>query len=84
VVVVHAEGLYSLLSNEKYKKKYGVDNPNIPLIKELQNYGVKMIVCGQAMTFWRLEMQDLVPGIKQALTAQTVLSSYQLKNYVRF
>jgi intracellular sulfur oxidation DsrE/DsrF family protein len=84
VVVVHADGLYSLLSNEKYKKKYGVDNPNIPLIKELQNYGVKMIVCGQAMTFWRLEMQDLVPGIKQALTAQTVLSSYQLKNYVRF
>lgn len=84
VVVVHADALYSLLSNEKYKKRYGVDNPNIPLIKELQSYGVKMIVCGQAMTYWRLEMQDLVPGLKQALTAQTVLSSYRLKNYVRF
>jgi intracellular sulfur oxidation DsrE/DsrF family protein len=84
VVVVHADGLYSLLTNEKYKKKYGVDNPNISLIKELQSYGVKMIVCGQAMTYFRLEMQDLVPGLKQALTAQTVLSSYRLKNYVRF
>jgi intracellular sulfur oxidation DsrE/DsrF family protein len=84
VVVVHADGLYSLLSDEKYKKKYGIDNPNIPLIKELQKYGVKMIVCGQAMTYYRLEMQDLVPGLKQALTAQTVLSSYRLKNYVRF
>lgn len=84
VVVVHADGLYSLLTNEKYKKKYGVDNPNIPLIKELQKYGVRMIVCGQAMTYFRLEMQDLVPGLKQALTAQTVLSSYRLKNYVRF
>ena len=84
VVVVHADGLYSLLTNEKYKRKYGVDNPNIPLINELQKYGVKMIVCGQAMTYFRLEMQDLVPGLKQALTAQTVLSSYRLKNYVRF
>jgi predicted peroxiredoxin len=62
------------LSNEKYKRKYGIDNPNIPLIKELQTYGVKMIVCGQAMTFYRLEMEELVPGIKKALTAQTVLS----------
>ena len=84
VVVVHGDALYSLLTNEKYNKRYGIDNPNIPVIKELRNYGVKMIVCGQAMTYWRLEMQDLIPGIKQALTAQTVLSSYRLKNYVRF
>ena len=84
VVVVHAGALYSLLTNEKYKKKYGLDNPNIPLIKELQDYGVKIIVCGQAMTFLGLEKGDLVPGIKQALNAQTVISSYQLKNYVYF
>ena len=84
VVVVHAGALYSLLTNEKYKKKYGLDNPNIPLIKELQDYGVKIIVCGQAMTFLRLEKEDLVPGIKQALNAQTVISSYQLKNFVYF
>jgi hypothetical protein len=42
-----------------------------------------MIVCGQAMTGYRLEMEDLVPGLKQVLTTQTVLSSYRLKNYVR-
>jgi intracellular sulfur oxidation DsrE/DsrF family protein len=84
VVAVHASALYALLKNEKYKKKYGIDNPNIVLIKELQDYGVKIIVCGQAMTFFNLEMEDLVPGIKQALNAQTVISSYQLKNYVYF
>ncbi len=84
VVAVHASALYALLSNEKYKKKYGIDNPNIALIKELHDYGVKIIVCGQAMTYLNLEMEDLVPGIKQALNAQTVISSYQLKNYVYF
>lgn len=83
-VVTHASALYCFLTNEKYKKKYGIDNPNIPLIKELQSYGVKMMVCGQAMTFFNLEMEDLVPGIKQVLTAQTVISSYQLKGYVYY
>lgn len=84
VIVIHASAMYCFLTNEKYKKKYGIDNPNIPLIKELQAYGVKMLVCGQAMTFFNLETEDLVPGIKQVLTAQTVISSYQLKGYVYY
>lgn len=84
VIIVHAGALFALLNNDKYKRKYGVDNPNIALIKELQNFGAKIIVCGQAMTFLRLEKEDLVPGIKQALTAQTVLSTYQLKGYTYY
>jgi len=84
VTIAHGPALYCFLTNEKYKKKYGIENPNIPLIKELQQYGVKMLVCGQAMTFFNVEMEDLVPGIKQVLTAQTVISSYQLKGYVYY
>jgi intracellular sulfur oxidation DsrE/DsrF family protein len=81
VVIVHAGALFAFLNNEKYKRKYGIDNPNITLIKDLQNFGAKIVVCGQAMTFLKLEMQDLVPGIKEALSAQTVLSTYELKGY---
>lgn len=84
VIVVHAAALYAFMNNEKYRKKYDVENPNIVLIKELQDFGAKIIVCGQAMFFFGLEREDLVPGIKQALTAQTVLSSYQLKGYVYY
>lgn len=81
VVIVHAGALFALLNNEKYKQKYQIDNPNIALIKELQNFGAKFIVCGQAMTFLRLEKEDLLPGIKEAISAQTVLSMYELKGY---
>ena len=81
VIIVHAGALFAFLNNEKYKRKYGIDNPNITIIKDLQNFGAKIIVCGQAMTFLGLEMQDLVPGIKEALSAQTVLSTYELKGY---
>lgn len=81
VIIVHAGALFAFLNNEKYKRKYGIDNPNITMIKDLQNFGAKIIVCGQAMTFLGLEMEDLVPGIKEALSAQTVLSTYELKGY---
>ena len=81
VIIVHAGALFAFLNNEKYKRKYGIDNPNITIIKDLQNFGAKIIVCGQAMTFLGLEMQDLVPGIKEAMSAQTVLSTYQLRGY---
>jgi intracellular sulfur oxidation DsrE/DsrF family protein len=81
VLVVHAGALFAFMNNEKYKRKYGVDNPNSALIKELQNFGANIIVCGQAMTWLHLERSDMLPGIKQALTAQTVLSTYELKGY---
>jgi intracellular sulfur oxidation DsrE/DsrF family protein len=84
VVVVHGSALHALLNNEKYKRIYGIDNPNLPVIKQLQAAGTRFIVCGQAMTGFKLEIDDLVPGIKQALTAQTVLSTYQLKGYVLY
>jgi intracellular sulfur oxidation DsrE/DsrF family protein len=84
VAVVHAAALYYLLNNTTYKKKYGIDNPNMPILKELQDAGVKIIACGQAMHFFSVEKEDMIPGVKISLTAQTVLSSYQLQNYVYY
>jgi intracellular sulfur oxidation DsrE/DsrF family protein len=84
VLVVHAGALNAFLTNEKYKKKYDVENPNLPLLKELDSFKVKFINCGQAMHYQGLEKEDFLPGVKVALTAQTVLSSYQAKNYVLY
>lgn len=82
VVVVHGPALYALYTNEQYRKKWGVDNPNIPLINELMKNGVKFIACGQAMNFFDVKKEDMVSNINISLTAQTVLSHYQLKGYV--
>lgn len=82
VVVVHGPALYALHTNEVYKKKWGIDNPNIVLINELMKNGVKFIACGQAMNFFDVKQEEMVPNIKISLTAQTVLSNYQLKGYV--
>ncbi len=82
VIIVHASALRAFLNNDEYKKKYGVDNPNIPFLKEMESVGFKLLACGQAILFLGLEKEQMLPGVKVALTAKTVLTSYQLKNYV--
>jgi intracellular sulfur oxidation DsrE/DsrF family protein len=85
-IVVAAYGYtpFALMNNEAYRAKFNTDNPNSKLLQELVDNGVKVLVCGQAMCFLDVEKKSLLPGLKVAYTAQTVLSSYQLRGYVRF
>lgn len=84
VIVVHAEALNAIRNNVAYQKKFKMDNPNIRVINELNNVGAKIIACGQAMEFFETAKDDLLPGIKISITAQTVLSSYQLKGFIKY
>lgn len=49
VAILHGPATPAALDNAAYKKKYGVDNPNIPLISALRKAGVHVDVCGQAL-----------------------------------
>lgn len=82
VIVVHGGALSAFCSNKYYKEHYKLDNPNQKLVTDLKNIGASFIACGQAMTFHKINKEDLLADMKVSLTAQTVLSSYQLKGYV--
>lgn len=82
VVIAHGSGLFSLLDQNHYHKKFKIDNPNEALVKELEDAGVKFLACGQAMKFLDIEKNDLLNGIKQAYSAKTVISTYSLKGFV--
>lgn len=82
VIVVHASALNAIKNNEAFKTKYKIDNPNIRLIHDLEKIGAKFIACGQAMEFFEVKREELLPEIKISLTAQTVITGYQLKGYV--
>ena len=69
------------LLNEEYKKEYGVDNPNLELYKELQDAGVKMVVCGQSLVVRKIDPKKMVPGIKVASSMLTTITTHQLKGY---
>jgi intracellular sulfur oxidation DsrE/DsrF family protein len=82
VIVVHAAALNAIKTNEAYQKKYKTDNPNLKLISDMEKIGARFIACGQAMAFFEVKKEELLPEVKISLTAQTVLTSYQLQGYV--
>ena len=82
VVVVHAWGIHSFLNHEAYRKKFGTDNPNLPVIEELSELGIKFFLCGQNLTWSKIKKEELSPWGKIAFSAQTVLSTYALKGYM--
>lgn len=84
VVAVHGLSIFSIQNDKAYNKMFHINNPNAVLLKELQDAGVKFIACGQAMAFLEVEKESLLPGIKKALTAQTIISSYQMKGFALF
>ena len=84
VIVVHGGALNAIKTNVAYQKKYKIDNPNLQLIDDLKKLGARFIACGQAMAFSETMKEDLLPDVKVSITAQTVLSHYQLKGYVKY
>lgn len=84
VIVVHGPGVNAATNNEFYKEKFKTDNPNIKLMNDLSALGAKFIACGQAMAFFEVKRENLLPLVKVSVTAKTAFSNYQLKGYVKY
>jgi len=84
VIVVHGPALNAFLNDEHYRKKFKTANPNLDILEQFRALGTKFIACGQAQTFLGIPREDMIPDIATALTAQVVLSNYQLKGYVLY
>ncbi|CAN5378239.1 hypothetical protein BH11BAC1_BH11BAC1_18150 [soil metagenome] len=85
VILVRGPGMEALMNNAAYRKKHGVDNPNLKVIEELvKKARARFIVCGQSMAFSEVKKEELLPEVKISLTAKTVLSNYQLQGYVLY
>ena len=53
-VVIHGYAVDAILSHEKYKEKYGLENPNLEILDSYANQGITMYVCGQNLGFLNL------------------------------
>ena len=81
VLAIHGGAVWSVLNNEKYNDKYGINNPHLPLFKELQEAGVKIVVCSQSMMGRQIDHTKLAPGLETATSMLTTMTTYQLKGY---
>ena len=82
VIVSHGAGNAVVFTNEHNREMFHTDNPNLKLIKELDNAGAKFIICGQFMDYAGLTKADLLPEVKIALSAITTFTTYRLKGYL--
>lgn len=84
VIVIHGGALNTYLSNEAFHKKFNVDNPNLAILKQFSDLHSRLLACGQAELFFNIPAESMIPAVKTALSAQVVLSTYQLKGFVLY
>jgi intracellular sulfur oxidation DsrE/DsrF family protein len=79
--IVHGEATPAVLSEPAYWRTFGEGNPNADLIRELGEHGVNICVCGQSFFNQGFRKHDLHRDVTLALSALTVLPTFQLKGY---
>ena len=86
-LIVHGPGgptlgaVDALLSNASYRAKFGVDNPNLPMLSALKRAGVEIMVCGQFLGAMKIDPKTLCPDVNIAAEAFLTLTTYQNNGY---
>ncbi|MGE3277558.1 MAG: DsrE family protein [Vicinamibacterales bacterium] len=81
-VVLHGGAAVSALSNEAYRKRFGVDNPNLALIEALAKAGTRIYLCGQSAASRGITRGDVATPVKVALSAMTAHLVLASEGYV--
>lgn len=76
-IVTHSGAVLDLTKDDRY----GGTNPNAEMIRILQGYGVRFIVCGQSAAFQNVGADDLLPGVEMAVSAMTAHALLQQDGY---
>jgi intracellular sulfur oxidation DsrE/DsrF family protein len=80
-VVVHGGATKDVTNAGYYSEAIGGENANAALIAALVDANVEIIVCGQSAAFNGIANDDLLPGVKMALSAMTAHAVLQDKGY---
>jgi intracellular sulfur oxidation DsrE/DsrF family protein len=67
-VLDEAAGLLAL-TNESYRNRFKVDNPNLALLHLLKLHGVELLICSQAMAGNKLAEHDFISDATVTLSA---------------
>jgi len=82
VVVLHGEATRTVLNEEFSQQRFGVaQNPNLMLIRKLQEAGVEIFVCGQALNYKGIPESAVEKDIPIAESALSVITNRQMDGY---
>ena len=80
-IVLHGGGTQTALTNEAYRKRHNVDNPNLPLLNALSDVGVNIYLCEQSRIFSGTGADEVAAPVKSALSAMTAIVNLQEDGY---
>jgi intracellular sulfur oxidation DsrE/DsrF family protein len=82
VAVIYDQAIDAALDDEHYHQKYGVDNPNLALIRTLRNAGIDVAVSGETIADHQEQSQWIVPQVTLALSGLTTITNLEHQGYV--
>ena len=80
-VVLHGKAVKNAMTHAAYRKRYGLENPNLELISRLHEAGVRFFMCGQSIAFSGVDKSELAEPVQVALSAMTMLTVLQQEGY---
>lgn len=81
-VVAQGPAAIAMLDDEAYRRLYGRDNPNLPLLRELHEHGVELVVCGQTVVGRELSRADFPDFVKLSRAATVARATLAARGYV--
>lgn len=81
VAVVSSDAAPLVLAEAHYRRLFGVSNPNLSLIDQLQRAGVKLTVCAQSVNGQPYQRDWVYPPVGLALSALTTVTLLQHQGY---
>ncbi len=81
VAVASGDATVLALNDEQYRAKYGVANPNLPLVDVLRKAGIDVAVCAQAVAANDFEDGWIDKRITVALSALTTVTTLEHDGY---
>lgn len=81
VVAVNGEATSAMLKNDRFRQLFGADNPNLALISALEQQGVKVTVCDQALAWHHYQPQWIANSVIHTPSALTTMTTLQNQGY---
>ncbi|MGQ2934072.1 DsrE family protein [Sphingopyxis sp.] len=82
VAVAYGEATPLVLNDAQYRAKFGVANPNLPLVEQLRKVGVDVSVCAQAVAEHDFQDDWVDKSVTLALSGLTTVTTLEHDGYV--
>lgn len=80
-VVLHGSAGRAVLNDAAYRRRFGVDNPDLELLRALTARGVRVLMCGQSAASRGYTREEMIEPVQVAVSAYTAILGLQEEGY---